>query len=318
MENYIIEGIHQDEGRAFIDAMSTITRFDEAIKSDKERSSLYLPGARRREAIAIAMAEGAMPLPINLCRLIGDKETTNVDRGTRIAAAIYETLVFIGKHSQFGTDDHQIIELFNIADSPTGRLMSQELKWTVHEDALWLTDVLEGYYETPDPWTSFETLRTIWKSGRFLGTSRRIALLLAHHIIPIGIGCEQSMYGIVDVMRRDYEDLKHATNDPFGWNIMIANSISFGIRDEYKKLKNIGAERLSMLSLCPPVRNSSSIESAIAFLFEHPVFSAKLFSEKLGLTARGAKVVLDRLLDSSVIEVDGGIRNRKYTCRRII
>lgn len=307
-----------DDHLSLIDAAMAITRLDEARFHLSNSMTIYTPSARRREAMGIAAIDGAIVRLEALCRVIGDPEVTNVERGARVAADVYTALRFIETWTDGSPTTSDVVQLFAISDMSSGRLMRSDIKWSIEEDSIWIEEQLKLLDENPDVCMSVEAVRIIWTSGRFLGTSRRMALLLAPWILAKGFKCKRPTYGIAEAVKSNIDQLRDVSQLSHQWVFEMAKAMSMGFSKEMQKFKDIYAERTALLALCPPTRTSSSIETAIDFIFEHPLFTTKLLAEKLDITPRGAKIVIDKLIEANVIEVDTGARNRKYTCRRIL
>jgi len=307
-----------DDRLVFIEAAMAITRLDEARHYLSAKSAIYSPGARRREAMGIASVDGAVARMESLCRVISDPEATNVERGSRVAADAYSALQLVENWTVDQPTTSDVIELFMTSDLATGRLMRSDIKWSIEEDSMWVVEQFNLLRENLDAWSAIETLRIIWTSGRFLGTSRRMALLLAPWIMAKGFECNRPTYGFADAVKSNLDKFRDASQFSDQWAIEVADVMRTGFTKERQKLKDAYAERTALLALCPPTRTSSSIEAAVEYMFEFPIFTAKLFAERLDITPRGAKIVLDRLLETNVIEVDNGSRNRKFTCRRLL
>lgn len=316
MEDFELQGADIDDGRAFVAAASSFARYDEAKKFIEDVDIIYSPGARRREASAIAGLEGAMVRPEAFCRVLGDRDQTSIERSARLACDIYDALKLVEKWPSNGPQSSEVVDLFITADASAGRLMRPDLKWTIENDAAWLVEEIEHLLETTDPWMAAEIIRRIWVSGRFSSTSRRMAMIVAAWIIPKGFAGVGVSLGVTEEIRRNIDDFRDAANDKSLWGIRFANAITDGFKRERGQMGNALAAKTSMLSLAPPNRSSSSVEKAIKYCFEYPSFTAKQMELALDLTSRGAKVVLDKLLEANVIEIDAGSRNRKYTCRR--
>lgn len=318
MEELDKDLIPTDDRGSFIEAAMAITRLDEAQRHLQSSELIYVPGARRREAMAIAAVDGAIARMESLCRVISDPEITNVERGSRVAADIYAALRLVEAWPDEGPTTSDVVELFSTADASAGRLMRPDIQWSIEEDSMWIVEQIKVLSETCDPWTAVEAIRAVWASGRFLGTSRRMALLIASWVVAKGFQCRWPTYGLSDEVKSNLDRFRDVAQISHHWSSELTSALSAGFAKERQKLKDVHAERAALLALCPPTRTSSSIELAINFVFEFPSFTAKLFAERLDITPRGAKVVLDRLLETNVIEVDAGARNRKFTCRRVL
>lgn len=307
-----------DENDSFIEAAMSVSRLDEAQAHLESSEIIYTPGARRRESMAIASIDGAIARMESLCRVISDPDITNVERGSRVAADAYTALQLVEAWTEEGPNTSDIVELFSKADSSAGRLMRPDIQWSIEEDAMWIVEQVKVLSEACTPTSAVETIRAVWASGRFLGTSRRMALLIAPWVIAKGFKCRWPIYGLSEAVKSKLDHFRDAAQTSHHWNAEFSTAMNDGFAKERQRLKDAFAQRTALLALCPPTRNSSSIEPAINFVFKYPSFTAKLFAEHLNITPRGAKVVLDRLLETNVIEVDAGARNRKFTCRRVL
>jgi len=307
-----------DDRREYVAAVAALTRLDEAQKHVSLSGKTYVPSALRREAIAAASLEGALVRQEALCRLLGDRYATNAGRAARLTADIHDAMKMVMEWPTSAPDAALIIQTFFASDASSGRLMRPDVTWSLEDDATWMAEELSLLAETAEPWTAGETLRRIWVSGRFFGTSRRMAAIAAIWAVPKGFGCSLPAFGLTAQFATESETLRNSSHDKDSWSTLFASSIAAGCSEELVKLSDSLAARASLLALCPPGRSSSSIEAAIDFLFTNPVFTAKQLSDSLGLTSRGAKVVLDKLLESNVVEAENVSRNRKYICRRVM
>jgi predicted HTH transcriptional regulator len=74
-----------------------------------------------------------------------------------------------------------------------------------------------------------------------------------------------------------------------------------------------------LAAICPVSRSTSSVGRAIDFMLGMPVFTSKTLTNALKITDRGAKEVLDKLLDADILEIEGSTKqNRLFVCRRTL
>lgn len=318
MKEFRVSGSEHDDSRAYVSATAAIVRFDEAKNNASDYKNIYSPKAMRLEASSIASLEGAMVRHETLCRLLGDRNLTNIERSARLAADIHDGLSTVSSWGDKCPEISDIVDVYALSDASSGRLMRPDLRWTIEDDATWVVSELEKLFESPDPWLASEVIRQIWVSGRFTSTSRRMALMLATWAIPIGYGCNGTIFGLAEEIRKAPDAFRDASHNKSAWSLELANAITKCSLREIGKLQDAYAVRATLRALCPAERTSSSIENAIDFFFVQPSFTAKQFCEALGLTSRGAKVVLDKLVEANALEMESISRNRKYTCRRTI
>jgi hypothetical protein len=325
------EVIVMDDRRAFVSAASAAARADEAMINigraakigTPEGAKSAFPWYRRRiirdEAAAIAGLEGHAIRNESLCRRIGNRDTSNLDRATKLAADIHDALVLVDAWSSEPPALEDILKLFSTSDESAGRVMRPDLVWTLEDDASWLMRECEVVHETPEPWIAVDVIRRIWISGRFQSTARRMAMLCAPWILAKGFDCEMAIHGIAQQIRKDVDGFRDSSKTSEAWAVMAALAVAEAGRANHRRIGDAAAERASLLAICPPERSSSSIGRAVEFMIGTPIFTVKSFCEGLdGLTPRGAKVVLDKLEEAGLLEVEGGSRNRNYVCRRAI
>ncbi|MCV9963618.1 hypothetical protein OIU34_17095 [Pararhizobium sp. BT-229] len=302
--------------RHLVTAAAAVARLDEALKRTKSAEPLYHAATLRREAINIAALEGSLVRMESLCRLLGNKEATNLEMSVRLAADIHAALLLVAAWGDEAPSAEQIRTLFDVSDASKGRRLKQDLVWSLEEDCFWLHNELLAFMEKPNPWDAMENLRSLWTIGRFLGTAKRMALLVAGWMLARGFGCALPTVGLAAYIIRDTDGFRDAAQSRITWVAKVGHALVELGADGMKKIEDGAMSKTSMLALCPPEKNSSSVERAIEFMMTTPVFSAKAFAKSLDLTARGAKVVLDKLEEADVVEVDGGLRNRNFVCRR--
>lgn len=302
---------------ALITAAANLSRFDEALVRSENVEALCLAARRRSEACAVASLEGALVRQEALCRLLGNRELTNLDRSVRLAADAYDALTETSRwEKDFSPDERQIRGLFDIYDASSGRRLRQDLLWSLEEDCEWLRDEIASFRERPSPFEAIELLRELWVSGKFLGTSKRMAVIVAGWVLAVGFECSMAVTGLASKIATDVDSFRDASVSKVEWLEKAAVALAQIGKEGLSSINDGAASKLSMIALCPPEKSSSSIERAVLFMMENPVFTAKIFAEQLDLTSRGAKVVLDKLTETDVVEVDGGARNRTYICRR--
>lgn len=306
-----------DDRRAFVAAASAVARSDEALTiRDPARASTRR--IVRNEASAIAGLEGHATRAEAVCRLIGNRDTSHLDRGTRLAADIYDAILIAETWEQMPPGSTSVMEVFTKSDESYGRLMRPDIVWTTEDDAAWLARECEVVHETPEPWVAIEAIRRIWNSGRFQGTSRRMAMLCAPWILASGFSCKNPVQGLAHQVRRDIDGFRNASRTSDEWALLVAGALKDAATATHARIGDMAAERATLLALCPPDRSSSSISKVIDFMIVQPVFTVKGLCDALGLTPKGASVVLSKLEDAGVVEVEGGSRNRNYVCRRTI
>lgn len=324
------EFVVMDDRRAFVAAAAAVARADEAMinvarmTADAEASATPagVPWYRRRtirdEAVAIAGLEGHAIRNESLCRRIGNRDTSNLDRATKLAADIHEAILLVDAWCQQPPGLEEILKLFSVSDESTGRVMRPDLVWTLEDDATWLVRECEVAAETPEPWIAIDVIRRIWSSGRFQSTARRMAMLCAPWILARGFECDLPVHGLAQQIRKDIDGFRDAAKSSDSWALLAAQAVAEAGRSSHRRIGDAAAERRTLLAICPPERSSSSITTAVEFMIGQPIFTVKSFCESLGVTPRGAKVVLDKLEDAGLLEVEGGSRNRNYVCRRAI
>jgi len=311
-----MEGAILDESRAFAAAAAAAARLDVSVSASDAAADLYFPAAMRREAMSIAAMEGFLVRPEYLAKSLGDRAQSSQVRGSRLAAAVHDGLSAVCAWTDDGPSQGEAVAFFSICDAASGRLIRPDVQWSIEEDAQWLSDTLCSFAETADPWTALETVRVIWTSGRFFGASRRIAAVAAPWVLKRGFACANPLFGAGREFTRNPDGFRDNAHDKGEWGVILAASLSEAFAAELSCLADGLASRTAILALCPPGRTSSSIEAAVAFAFRRPAFTAKDLCDGIGLTARGGKVVLDKLVSSGVLSVEGGSRNRTYLCRR--
>jgi hypothetical protein len=320
------ELVIMDDRRAFVAAAAAVARADEAMiflaKQDRSFEGARVPWYRlrtlRNEAAAIAGLEGHAVRAESLCRRIGDRDASSFDRATKLAADLYDALMLVERWPTHAPSLEDVLKLFSVSDQSTGRVMRPDLVWTLEDDAAWLQRECEVVAENPEPWVAIEAIRHIWTSGRFQGTARRMAMLCSPWILARGFACEVALYGIAQQIRKDIDGYRDAAKTSDGWALVVAQAVSEVGKVTHKSIGDAAAERTSLLAICPPERSSSSVGSAVEFVIGQPIFTVKSFCEALGVTPRGAKVILDKLEEAGLLEVEGGSRNRNYVCRRAI
>ncbi|NTF17459.1 hypothetical protein G6L37_03430 [Agrobacterium rubi] len=311
------EIIIMDDRRAFVAAASAISRADEALLNrDPARASMRK--TIREEASAIAGLEGHAIRAEAVCRLIGNRDTSHLDRGTRLATDIYDAMLIAEKWTDEPPSSEAVMQVFSKSDESYGRLMRPDVVWTMEDDAAWLSRECEVVFETPEPWVAVDAIRRIWNSGRFQGTSRRMAMLCAPWIVARGFSCASPVHGLAQQIRRDLDGFRTASKTSDEWALLTANSLARAAAGNHRRIGDMAAERATLLALCPPERSSSSISKTIDFMIVQPIFTVKGLCDAVGLTPKGASVVLAKLEDAGVLEVEGGSRNRNYVCRRTI
>jgi hypothetical protein len=302
--------------RHMVAASAAMARLDEALIRTAAAGPFYHAANLKREAINIAALEGSLVRMEALCRLLGNREVTNLERSVRLAADIHDALLVVEGWGDHPPSSEDVRKLFDVADASSGRRLKQDLVWSLEEDCFWLHNELISFMEKPNPWDAIENLRSFWSSNRFLGTAKRMALLVAGWMLAKGFDCATPMIGLATYIIRDTDGFRDASQARITWIAKVGHALVELGRDGLRRIDDGAATKMSMLALCPPEKNSSSVDRAIEFMMTSPVFSAKSFAKALELTARGAKVVLDKLEDADVVEVDGGLRNRNFVCRR--
>lgn len=313
-----MEGAILDESRAFTAAAAAAARLDVSVSGSPLAGDVYVPGAMRRESMAAAAMEGFLVRPEYLAKTLSDRSRSAPVRGVLLAAGVHDGLSQACQWSDAGPTHSECVSFFSACDSASGRLIRPDVQWSVEEDSQWLADVLSAFAETADPWTAAEAVRTVWISGRFFGTSRRMAAAAAPWILKRGFGCSNPMFGAARGFSRGPDGFRDAAHSVAEWAVFLASSLADAFSSELSFLNDGLASRTALAALCPPGRSSSSVEAAVSFAFRNPAFTARDLCAGLGLTARGAKVVLDKLVEAGAFSVEGGSRNRTYLCRRTL
>jgi len=306
-----------DDRRAFVTAAANYARLDEALSRSPDLVGLHNGVSIRREAIAIASLEGEAAQQESLARLIGDADSTFIERGAKTAYDLHQAIKRTTELTELPSAEW-IAESFKLSEASKSRLMKAETIWTLEEDSNFAADLVCRLSETPEPWLAVETVRRLWTSGRFFGNARRIAMILAPFCVAIGFSGSCKMLGTTEALTKSSTALRNIESDPDLWSVHYASAIAKAAGEQLELLGSIKGLVATMQSLCPAERTSSSISDAIRFFISYPVSSAKMFSDRLGLTPRGAKIVLDKMVSSGLLDVEGGSRNRTYVCKRCL
>ena len=317
MNHYTNDNIFTiDELNPLIQAATIIGKLDERVSHEISSESFYFAPIIKDTAISISSLEGSLVRMESLCRLLGNREATNLDRAVRFSTDIHDAITITRSWDDAAPSEAQIREMFTASETSSGRRMTQDLVWSLEEDCQWLRDEMVSLIENPSAPKAIETIRAIWNSGRFLGNHRRISMLMSGWILARGFSCSSPILGLPIHISKDTEGFRDASNDQKTWLIKVSESLNHIGLEGIGRIENGAASKLSMMTLCPSEKTSSSVERAIEYMLKSPVFTARSFADALKLTPRGAKVVLDKLEDKNVVEVDGGSRNRNFVCRR--
>lgn len=307
-----------DDRRVFVRAAAALARADEAARRSEPFGGSLKRRQFRAEAAAIAGLEGHAVRAEALCRLLGDKDASHLDRGTKLAADIFHALELSEKWKDSVPSAEAVLELFTVSDASSGRLMRPDLVWSLEEDASWLVQEMASLAESPDPWSAVDVLRSVWTSGRFQSCARRMAMLTAPWIVAKGFALHERPYGLAQRARASIDSFKDAGRNQDTWAMVTGTAIAEAAETALRLLDDHRAERASILAICPPQRASSSVAAAVDFVMGTPVFTQNGFCDALDLTFRGGTVVLEKMEEAGLLEVEGGSRNRKYVCRRTI
>jgi hypothetical protein len=304
---------------AFVLAAAACARYDENFQAIPNRDVVYTPAALRREALAIASLEGAGARKENLARLLGKRELTNVERGTRIALDIYDALMLVTSLGDDLPDHQKIIEIFEVSDASFGRVKRSDFLWSIQNDALWLQGELIEVADKTDPWAWVELIRTIYNSGRFSSTAVRMALLMAPICLARAFDCKAPILGTAEGVRRSNDEVREAATSAPDWACVFTGAVTTGVKIETGLIKEVPATRATIAALCPIGRSTSSVGKAIDYMLGTPVFSIKTLVNALGVSNRGAKDIVDKLLDADLLEIEGDVKqNRLFICRRAL
>ncbi len=299
-------------------AAAACARYDEIVSGLARIEVVYYPAARRREAISLAILEGVLPRKESLARLVGNRELTNVDRASRLAVDLNDALMLMENIKETSPIAQEIIDIFNTSDASFGKIKRADLIWSQEEDAHWLEALLLEADQANNTLDWLEAIRQIWTCGRFSSSARRVAMLFTPWCLKKAFGCSFPIYGTAQECQKHIDELREAASERNDWTSTFAHHIQVGVNNEIIRLKDVPAHRTSLKALCPSERVSSSIDAAIEFLLGTPVFNVKTFSKALDLTERGSKVVIDKLLDANILEIEGGSRNRLFVCKRTL
>ncbi|MTH95904.1 hypothetical protein [Roseibium sp. RKSG952] len=305
-----------DDRIAFALLAAVLARLDEAGICSRAIADIYRPGSLRREAVSITGLEGSLVRMETLATLLADSEETAVDRGSLMALGIHNALEKMTGWPEEGPTSDEVSDAFKTSDAANGRLMRADAVWSLEDDSEWMANELSRVSETSEPWTAVEVMRSIWTSGRFFGNSRRMALIAAPWVLETGFGLSTRAIGIASGISKNVDAVRNASGDKNTWSVVFAERAAAGIQTELENFRNVPARITSMEALCPTERSSSRIGLAIRQFMRTPVVTTKSFSKALNVSDRGAKIILDKLIETSVIDVEGGARNRKFVCRR--
>lgn len=307
-----------DDRKVFVRAAAALSRADEAVRRTGDFSGSLILRHFRGEAVAIAGLEGHSVRVEALCRLIGNRDSSNLDRATKLAADIHDALELSAKWNDAVPDAEAVLELFTVSDASSGRLMRPDLIWSLEEDSTWLVDELASLAESPDPWAALDVIRRVWTSGRFQSCARRMAMLTAPWVLAKGFGVQRQVYGMAQRARARIDLFKDAGRIQDAWYMVAGQAVAEAGEAALKLVDDHGAERSALLAICPPERATSSVYAAVDFIMGRPIFTVKGLCDALDLTPRGGKVVLDKMEDAGLLVVEGGSRNRNYVCRRTL
>lgn len=305
-----------DERYSIYFAGSSISRFDQLLTCNANIVDIISSSLIRRESIGISSIDGNFVIEEDLSRVVYSDELTMLDRNIRKVSDIFKMLNFIHDFND-EIDSYFIQRIFMTGDYNNNRLMKTDTIWSLEDDSTWLFNYLEKIMDQKDPWTAIEFIRQIWVSGRFFGTSRKMALSLSPLILQIGFGLNNNYYGLSNEIKKHTENLRRYSEDKDEWFLFITHCINESAKNNIEVIKNVNLLKETVSKMCQVERSTSSVDNAIFEFMKTPIFNIKKLAERLDLSQNGAKIVLDKLIEKNIIEQDDFFRNKSYIFKRI-
>jgi hypothetical protein len=287
-----------NESQALHAATAALTRLDERLR-DSPLAEVFRSRLATSEAIAIAQAERLGVREIDLVGALNEADTAINDKGIRTARDIRKAVSVVFNFK--GGDPpgaERIAAVFNTSESSNTRRNLDVAIATIDTDSDDLATML-GSITSPDPWTAAETMRRVYAGTRFLGKSRRVALMLSPWLASSGFGtenhhpaCARHLYAL---STEGAQGVEATAADEDKWPSLYFSALAESGQRAATALSSIARLAVEARSLIGARRNGSRILEAPLVFIAMPILSIHDVANQLDVTYNGAKLIIEEL-----------------------
>lgn len=288
--------------------------------SKREANSPYLSSwfVRRQ---AMLMVEGEQ-LKTDELRLLLHMETDSLDivsRPERTAADYVNAFRSALHLDPENVTPSQVLDLLTLAQRSDRRLPDDARQWSLEQDVAKLTDEIAALdpRRQPTPYTAAAILRKILEEGRFNGKGPLLACLLAPMVIRTAFAAPRALVGIGSIPKLELLRLARTTAD---FDLPFLRTVADDARrtaDAQFRFAQVKAKILDMIRV---ERNSSMAPKSVDHFLTVPISSVPSLAERMGLTRKGAQLVVERLVRGGVLQVHNHdtTKGRLYVCTQAL
>ncbi|HYE01015.1 MAG TPA: Fic/DOC family N-terminal domain-containing protein [Alphaproteobacteria bacterium] len=301
-------------------AEAAVARFDQALRLSPVAGA-YLSLARLHEAVRSAALDGLGTTPEAVLRVRLDPAAAGQDKASRAAVDIAEALELAARRplpealSPEGLAElaERAERLSRGAEAPPDR---GDLAWQAES---WL-EAARLHGDWPGLLAAGAGLRELLLREAFGPACGRVArLALPLLLARAGKTAGPSLLLSERLSRRGGALEVLARGGEAAFHLAMLEAFAGAAEDGLRRLATLALLRETLRRRCPGRRNTSSLGRAVDLVLAAPLLSARHLRDRLGLSLRGAHMVIDQLAAARVlVEATGRSRDRLFMAPEVL
>lgn len=270
----------------------------------------------RAESAAIAVADGFLVDAPALTRATSEEAPTNLDKGVRSALDAFRARRLISTWTEPPSSD-LLLEMYSVATKSVASRRDAAAEFKLQDDASDLRAALADAAEAADLREAARVLGGQIADDSFCGHGMRVRLLIAPWLAGRILGLRRASVPLALTLLQEMKKADPLDADP---SATLARAMVLAMKQALDMLKNIRLLREALVGECSVERSTSSIGKAVEFFVASPIAASRDLEKALGLTRRGANLVISDLLQAGVVEsaYPERAKNRVFLCRRAL
>lgn len=270
----------------------------------------------RRESIDIAARESRLADEIRLCGYVGQISDDASDQALRLASDIGDGIRIVLKWTETPTaaDIRQVWEASNASNI---MLLGAEKQWQLDSAYGRIADLMDLMLTDPSVEKTEHLIHEIWVEKAFGIASRRMALMLSPYILRRAFDAPHALIGLARNLAIPIDVLDEPTRDEriadFADALRKGTDRSLEASLKIARLEDEFSEAIA-------TKKGSGAERAVRQLISTPILDASALAKLMGVTHKGAILILDRFEQAGILSKLDPARTRRkaFICHKAI
>lgn len=212
----------------------------------------------------------------------------------------------------------QIIDVWSVAERSNRRVKDDQRSWRLEQDAVKLAEEMSALdpRRQPTPYTAMEVIRRLVLGDRFDYRSTQMAFILGPSIIRAGFAAPRALAGIARAFRTDQFAMRSLAADEDRFALAFFKAVAEDAQRTSDAMYRFAQVEAKLIDMAPIERKSSLMPKAIRSFLEVPITSTPGLAQRLGLTRKGAQVIIDKLVGAGVLQIHNheAQKGKLYVC----